>query len=131
MQLVRQSVSAEAPKWSAHAEERFEVSGDELERHLSLSLEEPEQLRRAVPSAAQGPLFGPGDSTPGDYEHDQERLEPPPDDVIDAMQAPPSRPPSEQVCPSLCPSQIKASRAICIDFIGLSLGIWAAWWEAA
>ncbi len=76
------------------------MSGDELERHLSLSLEEPERLRRAAePGQGDAPLYGGGASTPGDLEQpDQdERMEAPPDDMFDGLQAPPSRPASAQV----------------------------------
>lgn len=67
---------------SVAAEERFEVSGDEMERHMSLSLDEPEVLRREMP-AAEGQAFL-GDDTPGSYDAD-ERMEPPPDDMFGNM----------------------------------------------
>lgn len=75
------------------------MSGDELERHLSLSLDgEPERLRRAVEPGQDAPLYGGGGSTPGDLEPDQDaRMEAPPDDMFDGLQAPPSRPTSVQV----------------------------------
>ena len=62
------------------AEERFEVSGDEMERHLSLSLGEPEQLRRNMTPASEANLYV-GDGTPGSYGGD-EQMDAPPDDMI-------------------------------------------------
>ena len=85
----------------ARAEERFEASGDEMERHMSLSLDEPELLRREMPAAADAPGFA-GDETPGSYDAD-ERMEPPPDGMFDDMPAMPdfdARPPSREVLQS-------------------------------
>ena len=66
------------------------MSGDEMERHLSLSLEEPELLRRAVtPGEGGGALFGVGESTPGDDYGQDERMEAPPDDVLEGLMGDP------------------------------------------
>ena len=77
------------------------MSGDEMERHMSLSLDEPELLRREMP-AADAPGFA-GDETPVSYDADaDERMEPPPDGMFDDMPAMPdfdaARPPSREVC---------------------------------
>ncbi|EIE27346.1 hypothetical protein COCSUDRAFT_45823 [Coccomyxa subellipsoidea C-169] len=82
---------------SLDGEERFEVSGDEMERHMSLSLDEPELLRREMPAADAAGFAG--DETPGSYDANaDERMEPPPDGMFDNMAtmpdfdaAPPSR----------------------------------------
>ncbi len=82
------------------AEERFEVSGDEMERHMSLSLDEPELLRREMPAADAAGFAG--DETPGSYDANaDERMEPPPDGMFDNMATMPdfdAAPPSREVC---------------------------------
>ena len=78
------------------AEERFEVSGDEMERHLSLSLGEPEQLRRAMTPASEANLYV-GDATPGSFGEGDEQMEAPPDDMFPQLDSA-ARPPSVQVC---------------------------------
>ncbi len=70
------------------------MSGDEMERHLSLSLGEPEQLRRNMTPASEGNLYV-GDGTPGSYGGD-EQMDAPPDDMIPQLDSV-ARPPSAQV----------------------------------
>ena len=70
------------------------MSGDEMERHLSLSLGEPEQLRRNMTPASEGNLYV-GDGTPGSYGGD-EQMDAPPDDMIPQLDSM-ARPPSVQV----------------------------------
>lgn len=70
------------------------MSGDEMERHLSLSLGEPEQLRRNMTPASEGNLYI-GDGTPGSYGGD-EQMDAPPDDMIPQLDSM-TRPPSVQV----------------------------------
>jgi hypothetical protein len=52
------------------ADERFEVAGEDMERHMSISYEQPERLREAAPAPVAGPLFSRaesfGPSTPFD-----------------------------------------------------------------
>ncbi len=76
------------------AEERFEVSGDEMERHLSLSLGEPEQLRRNMTPASEGLYVGNG--TPGSFGGD-EQMEAPPDDLLPPLDFA-ARPAPMQAC---------------------------------
>ena len=76
------------------AEERFEVSGDEMERHLSLSLGEPEQLRRNMTPASEGLYVG--DGTPGSFGGD-EQMEAPPDDLLTQLDSA-ARPAPMQAC---------------------------------
>ncbi len=59
------------------------MSGDELERHLSLSLDEPEVLRREMQPAQDAPLFG-GDHTPGSFDADAQ-MDPPPDGTFNDL----------------------------------------------
>ena len=70
------------------------MSGDEMERHLSLSLGEPEQLRRNMTPASDGNLYV-GDGTPGSYGGD-EQMDAPPDDMIPQLDSV-ARPASIQV----------------------------------
>jgi len=56
------------------------VSGDEMERHLSLSLGEPEQLRRDMTPASDRNLYA-GDATPGSF-GDDEQMKVPPDSMF-------------------------------------------------
>ena len=70
------------------------MSGDEMERHLSLSLGEPEQLRRNMTPASEGNLYV-GDGTPGSYGGD-EQMDAPPDDMIPQLDSV-AQPPSVQV----------------------------------
>ncbi|CAK0784792.1 hypothetical protein CVIRNUC_007996 [Coccomyxa viridis] len=79
---------------SLDGEERFEVSGDEMERHLSLSLGEPEQLRRAMTPASEANLYV-GDATPGSFGEGDEQMEAPPDDMFPQLDSA-ARPPSVQ-----------------------------------
>ena len=72
------------------------MSGDEMERHLSLSLGEPEQLRRNMTPAAEANLYV-GDTTPGSFGGGDEQLEPPPDDMFPQLDSA-ARPPSVQAC---------------------------------
>ena len=77
------------------------MAGDEMERHLSLSLGEPEQLRRNMTPAAEAGLYA-GDATPGsfgggDFDGGDEQMEPPPDDVFPQLDSA-ARLPSVQAC---------------------------------
>ena len=72
------------------------MSGDEMERHLSLSLGEPEQLRRNMTPASEANLYV-GDMTPGSFGEGDEQMEPPPDDMFPQLDSA-ARPPSMQVC---------------------------------
>ena len=72
------------------------MSGDEMERHLSLSLGEPEQLRRNMTPASEGNLYV-GDMTPGSFGEGDEQMEPPPDDMFPQLDSA-ARPPSVQAC---------------------------------
>ena len=56
------------------------MSGDEMERHLSLSLGEPEQLRRDMTPASDRNLYV-GDATPGSFGGD-EQMKVPPDSMF-------------------------------------------------
>ncbi|BDA47997.1 probable double-strand-break repair protein rad21 homolog at N-terminal half [Coccomyxa sp. Obi] len=71
---------------SMDGEERFEVSGDEMERHMSLSLDEPELLRREMSAADAGTPGYMGDDTPGSYDAD-DRLEAPPEGMFGDLAA--------------------------------------------
>ena len=70
------------------------MSGDEMERHLSLSLGEPEQLRRNMTPASEAALYV-GDGTPGSFDDGDEQMEPPPDDMFPQLESA-ARPPSVQ-----------------------------------
>ena len=72
------------------------MSGDEMERHLSLSLGEPEQLRRNMTPASEANLYV-GDDTPGSFGGGDEQMEPPPDDMFPQLDSA-ARPPSVQAC---------------------------------
>lgn len=39
------------------ADERFDIAGEDVERHLSMSFDEPERLREAPTRSERGPLF--------------------------------------------------------------------------
>ncbi|KAK9833545.1 hypothetical protein WJX81_003827 [Elliptochloris bilobata] len=90
--MLAEDVSALASSQVSVQEERFEASGEELERHLSLGA--PELLRRESGPGRSGPLFEadrlftPGREPP---DEDGERFVAPPDDMFDAADA---RPPS-------------------------------------
>jgi len=70
------------------------VSGDEMERHLSLSLGEPEQLRRDMTPATDRNLDV-GDATPGSFEGD-EQMNVPPDSMFPQLDDV-AHPPLDQV----------------------------------
>lgn len=66
-----------------------------MERHLSLSLGEPEQLRRNMTPASGGDLFL-GNDTPGSF-GDAEQMEAPPDDMFPQLDSA-VRQPAFQAC---------------------------------
>ena len=95
------------------------MSGDEMERHLSLSLGEPEQLRRNMTPASEANLYV-GEGTPGSYGGD-EQMDAPPDDMIPQMDSM-ARPPSVQVRSS-CTGRLVTVMCACRDIVKrLSVG---------
>lgn len=72
------------------------MSGDELERRMSFSLEAPEVLRREMHSQQDAPLYG-GDDTPGSFDADA-RMDPVPEGMFDDLPSSIARQAPQQVC---------------------------------
>lgn len=91
-----------------------------MERHMSLSLDEPEVLRREMPAADAGTPGYMGDDTPGSYDAD-ERLEAPPEGMFGDLAT--MQDLGQPVRPDLAGLNSLVANATCTVYASLGLNI--------